>query len=372
MLVVDNLRKTFEAQNGLVNAVDGVSFTVESGKLLTLLGPSGCGKTTTLRCIAGLERPGSGRITIDGGDVYNSDKNLFVPPNERGIGMVFQSYAIWPHMTVFENVAFPLRVSKTRKYSRTEVAEKVKIALEKVRLGGYEERAATQLSGGQQQRLALARGLVREPGLLLLDEPLSNLDAKLREQMRFELKRLQLELGVTTLYVTHDQAEALALSDEILVMSGGKVMQRGNPTDIYRRPNSEFVADFIGSTNLIPGKVDGPVGADGKGAVRTDEGVVRCSFFEPISAGADALVSVRPEDISIAARGAAQASSVLAAKVENRVFLGEVIDYIVRVGSRELRVRAAPEQDFPIGTDVALELSVDRCVGLRADNSRKA
>jgi iron(III) transport system ATP-binding protein len=371
MLVVENLRKTFAAQNGLVNAVDGVSFTVESGKLLTLLGPSGCGKTTTLRCIAGLERPMSGRIAIDGRDVYNSERGLFVPPNERGIGMVFQSYAIWPHMTVFENVAFPLRVAKDRRYSRAEIAEKVKTALEKVRLGGYEERAATQLSGGQQQRLALARGLVREPALLLLDEPLSNLDAKLREQMRFELKRLQLELGVTTLYVTHDQAEALALSDEILVMSGGKVMQRGNPTDIYRRPNSEFVADFIGSTNLIPGRVEGAVGGDGKGVVRTDEGAIHCTFFQPVGDGAAAQVSVRPEDIFITTPDGARSGSVLAAKVENRVFLGEVIDYIVRVGARELRVRAKPEQDFAIGAAVALEFSADRCVGLRADDSRR-
>ena len=371
MLVVENLRKTFEAQSGLVNAVDGVSFTVERGKLLTLLGPSGCGKTTTLRCIAGLERPHAGRISIDGRDVYNSEGNLFVPPNERGIGMVFQSYAIWPHMTVFENVAFPLRVAKGKHYGRAEITAKVKTALEKVRLGGYEERASTQLSGGQQQRLALARGLVLEPSLLLLDEPLSNLDAKLREQMRFELKRLQLDLGITTLYVTHDQAEALALSDEILVMSGGKVMQRGNPTDIYRRPNSEFVADFIGSTNLLPGRVEGTVGPDGKGVVRTDEGAVHCTFFQPIASGAEAQVSVRPEDIFITAPNAARSVSVLAAKVENRVFLGEVIDYIVRCGSRELRVRAKPEQDFAIGADVALELYADRCVGLRADDSRK-
>ncbi len=371
MLVVENLRKTFEAQSGLVNAVDGVSFTVERGKLLTLLGPSGCGKTTTLRCIAGLERPHAGRISIDGRDVYNSEGNLFVPPNERGIGMVFQSYAIWPHMTVFENVAFPLRVAKGKHYGRVEIAAKVKTALEKVRLGGYEERASTQLSGGQQQRLALARGLVLEPSLLLLDEPLSNLDAKLREQMRFELKRLQLDLGITTLYVTHDQAEALALSDEILVMSGGKVMQRGNPTDIYRRPNSEFVADFIGSTNLLPGRVEGTVGPDGKGIVRTNEGAVHCTFFQPIASGAEAQVSVRPEDIFITAPNAARSVSVLAAKVENRVFLGEVIDYIVRCGSRELRVRAKPEQDFAIGADVALELYADRCVGLRADDSRK-
>ena len=350
-------------------ALDNINLEVETGSLTALLGPSGSGKSTLVRCIAGLEQPQSGEISTHGNIV--SSATTFVPPEKRNLGMVFQSYAIWPHMTVFENVAFPLRVAKGKRYSRAEIVAKVKTALEKVRLGGYEERASTQLSGGQQQRLALARGLVLEPTLLLLDEPLSNLDAKLREQMRFELKRLQLELGITTLYVTHDQAEALALSDEILVMSGGKVMQRGNPTDIYRRPNSEFVADFIGSTNLLPGKVEGTVGADGKGVVRTDEGAVHCTFFQPVSSGAAAMVSVRPEDVFITTPAGARSGSVLPGKVENRVFLGEVIDYIVLVGKRELRVRAKPEQDFAIGATVALELYADRCVGMRADDSRK-
>ena len=369
MLIVENLHKSFMAHGGKVRAVDGVSLQIETGKLLTLLGPSGCGKTTILRSIAGLERPDSGRISIDGRDVYNSATGLFVPPNERGIGMVFQSYAIWPHMTVFENVAFPLRVAKSRRYSRGEITEKVKRALEMVRLGGYESRAATQLSGGQQQRLALARGLVREPGLLLLDEPLSNLDAKLREQMRFELKRLQLELKITTVYVTHDQSEALALSDEIVVMSGGKVIQRGGPLDIYRRPNSEFVADFIGSTNLLPGVVARASGTDGIGEVRTDEGVVRCSFIQSVPEGEKVLVSVRPEDVAISAGAAA--GGTLPGKVINRIFLGEVIDYLVQVGAHELKVRAKPDQDHAIGETVNLRLSIDRCVGIRADDSRK-
>jgi iron(III) transport system ATP-binding protein len=372
MLIVENLHKAFVAQSGRVRAVDGVSLKIETGKLLTLLGPSGCGKTTILRCIAGLERPDSGRISIDGRDVFNSATGLFVPPNERGIGMVFQSYAIWPHMTVFENVAFPLRVSKGKRYGRKEIADKVKRALEMVRLGGYETRAATQLSGGQQQRLALARGLVREPGLLLLDEPLSNLDAKLREQMRFELKRLQLELGITTVYVTHDQSEALALSDEIVVMSGGKVMQRGGPLDIYRRPNSEFVADFIGSTNLLPGEVARASGSDGVGEVRTAEGVIRCSFLQPVPEGQKVLVSVRPEDVAISAASGTANGGTLPGKVINRIFLGEVIDYLVQVGTHELKVRAKPDQDHGIGEQVSLRLSIDRCVGIQADNSRTA
>src|SRR6266436_6146164 len=247
MFAIDHLRKTFKAPgNVTVNAVDGISLGIETGKLITLLGPSGCGKTTTLRCLAGLERPEAGRIVIAGETVCDSQKGIFVPPSDRGIGMVFQSYAIWPHMSVFENVAFPLRVSRTRKYSSAEIKDKVRLTLEMVRLSGFEQRSSTQLSGGQQQRLALARGLVHEPKILLLDEPLSNLDAKLREQMRFELKHLQRTLRITTVYVTHDQAEALALSDEIAVFNAGRVVQRGTPQEIYRKPGSQFVADFIG------------------------------------------------------------------------------------------------------------------------------
>src|SRR5258705_13803521 len=251
MFAIENLRKTFVAPgNVTVNAVDGISLGIETGKLITLLGPSGCGKVKTLSCLACLERPESGRIVIAGETVCDVEKGFFVPPSDRGIGMVFQSYAIWPHMTVFENVAFPLRVARERKYPSAEIKDRVVRALDMVRMSGYENRPSTQLSGGQQQRLAFARGLVREPKILLLDEPLSNLDAKLREQMRVELKRLQKNLGITTVYVTHDQSEALALSDEIAVFSAGKIIQRGTPQDIYRRPASQFVADFIGSAKV--------------------------------------------------------------------------------------------------------------------------
>jgi multiple sugar transport system ATP-binding protein len=345
MLVVENLRKSFLAQNGQVNAVDGVSFTVESGKLLTLLGPSGCGKTTTLRCIAGLERPDSGRITIDGRDVYNSARNLVVPPNERGIGMVFQSYAIWPHMTVFENVAFPLRVSKSRKYSRAEVAEKVKIALEKVRLGGYEGRAATQLSGGQQQRLALARGLVREPGLLLLDEPLSNLDAKLREQMRFELKRLQLELGVTTLYVTHDQAEAMSLGDRVAVMRDGRIAQIGTPLDVYDRPDEQFVGGFLGAPpmNFFPALVR--LTATGPELV-VGENTLPAPAHLKAYADRRVLVGVRAENIQVTSEESAGWS---AARVEVVEPTGASVLLTVRLDEHQLKVQAPP--GFPAQPD---------------------
>src|SRR5438552_9240906 len=219
-VIVSDLVKTFADRRDRVRAVDGVSFQIEEGEFYTLLGPSGCGKTTTLRCIAGLERTDGGQIIVDGKIVSSHSPNVFVPPHKRDIVMVFQSYAIWPHMTVFENVAFPLRVSKQR-VPRSEITRRVEAALALVQLEGYGGRMATQLSGGQQQRLALARALVREPKLLLLDEPLSNLDAKLREHMRAELRDIQRRLGVTTIYVTHDQIEALSMSNRIALMEQG-------------------------------------------------------------------------------------------------------------------------------------------------------
>ena len=281
-----------------MRAVDGISLDVETGKLITLLGPSGCGKTTTLRCLAGLERPHAGRIVIGNRTVFDSAKRIFVPASDRGIGMVFQSYAIWPHMTVFENVAFPLRVARNKEiFRRRRSRERVARMLDMVQLTGFAQRPATQLSGGQQQRLAFARGLVHEPAILLLDEPLSNLDAKLREQMRLELKRLQRTLGITTVYVTHDQSEALALSDEIAVFDSGRIVQRGTPQEIYRQPKTPFVADFVGSANFLPGTVRG---SDGDlTAVDTAHGVMRCTFAEPIGVGMKAFVTARPEDITL-------------------------------------------------------------------------
>src|SRR5690606_29382058 len=243
MLTVTDLGQEFALQDGrVVKALDDVGFTIERGKFYTLLGPSGCGKTTTLRSIAGLEHPDRGRIVIDGTPVFDSARQILVPSNRRRIGMVFQSYAIWPHMDVFENVAFPLRVGNQR-HREADIAERVRRTLATVHLEGFEHRPATRLSGGQQQRLALARALVIEPQLLLLDEPLSNLDAKLRESMRLELRRIQSELGITTVYVTHDQTEALAMSDTIAVMQNGRIVQQGDPQSIYSRPATRFVAE---------------------------------------------------------------------------------------------------------------------------------
>lgn len=365
MFAIENLHKTFVAPgHTIVNAVDGISLGVETGKLVTLLGPSGCGKTTTLRCLAGLERPQAGRIVIADEIVFDSDNGIFVPPSDRGIGMVFQSYAIWPHMTVFENVAFPLRVARDNRYSTAEIKKKVASALEMVRMSGYETRPATQLSGGQQQRLAFARGLVREPRILLLDEPLSNLDAKLREQMRVELKRLQKRLGITTVYVTHDQAEALALSDEIAVFNAGKIIQRGTPQDIYRHPRSQFVADFIGSANFLRGIVKECAGADHTALIETEHGAFRCSFVQEILPGQKVLVSARPEDLVLHDRPPENWLNVLAGKIAHRVFLGEVVDYLVEAGDGEIRVRTKPEIDFRIGQTVHVALPPQKCMAL--------
>src|ERR687895_403734 len=279
LLTVEGLVKTFSGEKQRrrrrageaprVHALDGVSFEVRPGELFTLLGPSGCGKTTTLRSVAGLERPDDGTITVGDRVLFDRARGVSVPSNARRLGMVFQSYAIWPHMTVFDNAAFPLEVlPRRRRPARAALEERVRTVLERVELADYAGRPATKLSGGQQQRLALARALVMEPQLLLLDEPLSNLDAKLRDAMRTELKRLQREFNLTTVYVTHDQSEALALSHEIAVMNDGFIVQVGTPRQIYEQPVNQFVADFVGQTNFVRGTVTAVAGA-GHCQVRT-------------------------------------------------------------------------------------------------------
>src|SRR6187551_673655 len=244
---VENLEVSF----GAVPAVRGVSFTVIHGEQLTLLGPSGCGKTTTLRAIAGLEQPVAGEIRIDGAPIYSAARNINVPAEKRGLSMVFQSYAIWPHMSVFDNVAYGLRV---RREEAAAIKDKVMQALALVQMQAFADRRASQLSGGQQQRVALARAFVFQPSVLLFDEPLSNLDAKLRADMRIELRELQHRLGITSVYVTHDLEEALAMSDRIVVMKDGLIAQVGSPLEIYNHPRNAFVADFVGSANLIRGR----------------------------------------------------------------------------------------------------------------------
>jgi iron(III) transport system ATP-binding protein len=366
MLEITQLRKTFPEQRGSgVRALDGVSLTVPEGKLFTILGESGSGKTTMLRSIAGLERPDSGRIAIAGTTVFDGAGATFVPPNKRGIGMVFQSYAIWPHMTVFENVAFPLKV--TRAVKRGAIRGAVMAALETMQMGHLADRSATQLSGGQQQRLALARAIVGNPRLLLLDEPLSNLDAKLRERMRFELKRLQRETGITTIYVTHDQAEALALSDEIALMHDGQILQQGTPADIYYRPGAEYIADFIGSTNLLAGTA---VESAAFGtAVRVEIGGIACggTVNEDVAAGDAIALAVRPEALAIApSHGESQAPNTLPGLIRGRVFLGESTEFLVAVGELEVRVRVTgPAPGLDVGDAVTLGLPEDASLVFR-------
>jgi iron(III) transport system ATP-binding protein len=367
MLTAANLHKDFVLHDGrVVKAMDDVGFVIEPGKLYTLLGPSGCGKTTTLRSIAGLESPDRGRIAIAGQTVFDSDKRVLVPSNRRKIGMVFQSYAIWPHMDVYENVAFPLRVAHER-LREAEVAARVKKALGTVQMEGFERRPATRLSGGQQQRLALARALVMEPKVLLLDEPLSNLDAKLRESMRLELRRIQRELGITTVYVTHDQTEALAMSDVVAVMQNGRIVQQGDPQSIYLRPATRFVAEFIGSTNLIAGKIARAAANGGYAEVRISGGDLRCAVPAGMAAGTGVLVSIRPEDVTLLA-GAAAADGAgrnrIPGRVTEQIFLGSLVDHLIATAGAEMRVWSHPGAAFPRGAEVVLDVDPARCIVL--------
>jgi iron(III) transport system ATP-binding protein len=364
MLRVDNLSTEYPNEHGqVVKAAQDVTFEVPEGKLFTLLGPSGCGKTTTLRSIAGLERPKQGEIAVGGQVVYSSSKGVFIQPNRRGFGMVFQSYAIWPHMDVFGNAAFPLQVRKNRG-SRKEIEEQVMRVLRAVALDHLADREATKLSGGQQQRLALARALVMQPPLLLLDEPLSNLDAKLRERMRFELKRLQRELKLTTVYVTHDQSEALALSHEIAVMSEGRIIQVGSPRDIYERPRNKFVADFIGSTNFLDGEISGMEAEEGYCRVRTEVGELKAYSVDAPRIGKKVALSIRPEDIELSEQRP-EGINVWQGTVDAKVFLGEYLDFQVKLGERLLQARVHPSLKTPVGQPIFLRINPEKCIAIQ-------
>jgi iron(III) transport system ATP-binding protein len=371
MLSISNLSKSYEGsgssgllrrgvpENERVAAIDDVSLEIAEGEMFTLLGPSGCGKTTTLRSVAGLETPDSGTITLNERQLFSADgaRVVNVPANERGLGMVFQSYAIWPHLTVFDNVAFPLQVGKRRhRLPRQEIATRVERVLATMELEEYAGRPATNLSGGQQQRLALARAIVIEPPLLLLDEPLSNLDAKLRESLRYELKRLQRELGITSVYVTHDQIEALALSSSIAVMRQGRVVQIGRPRDIYERPNSRFVAEFIGTSNFVAGRVV-EKSADGY-LVETPAGPLLLPSEVDLPSNQDVVVSARPESIGIATTDALHDSrpNRWCGTVVTRAYLGDAVDHLVKVGGLELRVRGNPQLSIEPDSTVVLTL----------------
>ena len=365
MLNVEGLCTEYVGEHGQrIRAADDVAFEVPQGKLFTLLGPSGCGKTTTLRSIAGLERPRGGEITVAGDIVYSSRRGIFVPPNRRGLGMVFQSYAIWPHMTVFENAAFPIRVGPRRLGNR-EVQERVARVLKVVALEEMAGREATKLSGGQQQRLALARALVMEPRLLLLDEPLSNLDAKLRERMRFELKRLQRDLGITTVYVTHDQSEALALSHSIAVMNAGRIEQIASPREIYERPANQFVADFVGSTNFLQATVTAVDAAPGLYRASCELGEIRVLGMDMLKPADKVVLSVRPEDIHLSETRPG-GENVWQGIVDQKVFLGESADFQVAVGEKRLQSRVHPSLRTRVGEPIYLRIDPEKCVALKA------
>ena len=325
---------------GDVTAVSDFDLTVKDGEFVSLLGPSGCGKTTSLRMIAGFERATEGEIYIGDHCVSSHIKNTFVPPEKRDIGMVFQSYAVWPHMTVTENVAYPLKIQKVPKEERAaRVAEMLKL----VHLDEYGSRYPHQLSGGQQQRVALARALVMRPGLLLLDEPLSNLDAKLRESMRFEISSIQKELGITVIYVTHDQSEAMTMSDRVVVMSRGVIQQIGTPYEIYRNPANKMVADFIGLVNFVEGEVQGDR------VYISDTGV---SFPNTSGITGSATIAVRPENITMS-----RTSGTIEGTLVHRFYLGDAVDYRVQCKHHVIRVivKGAELKEFTDGEKVYLD-----------------
>jgi len=374
---ITRLAKAFEGKVVL----EEVSITVGEGQLVTLLGPSGCGKTTTLRCVAGLERPDRGEISIGGRLVASGERGIHEPPNRRGIGMVFQSYALWPHMTVFSNVAYPLRI---RKRDRKEIRREVMEVLASVDMEQHANRPVTALSGGQQQRVALARAMVARPDVLLFDEPLSNLDAKLRAAMRREIRSVHERAGAASIYVTHDQEEAITLSDLVVVLRAGAIQQVGTPQAIYRRPVNAFVADFVGFDNLLAGTLvedrGGVLGvrlASGSGRVLASP-----TTTTPLPIGSPVVVAVRAGDCTVEPlpHGSGSASSGydrgvpqdgLTGKVVSSLYIGDRIEHTVEVGGERLVVRTPDTghvgEALATGADVIVHLAVDRAVVVADD-----
>jgi iron(III) transport system ATP-binding protein len=357
-IVIRGLSKSFGARDTSFAAVADLDLDIADNSFVTLLGPSGCGKTTTLRLIAGYIVPDKGTIEIDGRVLSSPD--AVIPPEARGMGMVFQNYAVWPHKTVFENVVFGLKLRRT---PAAAAKKRVEETLALVNLAGLEGRYPNELSGGQQQRVALARSLVVEPSILLLDEPLSNLDAKLRERMRTELKELQRRTGITFVYVTHDQAEALALSDSIAVINGGRLQQYGTPFEVYAHPANRMVADFMGLVNLVPGKVRDV--ANGGGRVLVGELTLDVATLDELKPGDNVDVAIRPENVRLHAPDGTAAAR---AKITNHVFLGNLSEYYaVMPGGQVLRVQTHPLQHFAVGDEVAIEIDAKQCSVFRRE-----
>jgi iron(III) transport system ATP-binding protein len=365
MLTVANLEKSFATPDGPITVVDKVGFSVAEAECYALLGPSGCGKTTTLRCIAGLEQTDAGTIEIGGKIVSDPGRGIFVPVHERAIGMVFQSYAIWPHFDVFVNVAYPLQVRRPR-LGRHEIEARVMEVLRLVGMESMARRPATRLSGGQQQRVALARAIVREPALLLLDEPLSNLDARLRDSMRKELSDLIARIGITALLVTHDQAEAFAMAHRLAIMNNGKVIQEGAPREVYRQPTNAYVARFLGAANVVGGIVQSRNGAmatillDGSGqGVEIESGLPPQTRVELV---------LRPENLTILAGAQSAPKGAVRGKVASVVFQGSAVEYSIDLGGGSvLRVVGRPEPEIARHTPVWVSLGDTRGAVFKAE-----
>ena len=353
---IQGVSKRYFSEGKTITALDDVNLTIPANQIFTLLGPSGCGKTTLLRCIVGLETPDSGEIRIGDEVVWSNAKDIAVPPEKRGLGMVFQTYAIWPHMNVFDNVAYPLQV---RKLPGDVIRQRVEKTLRFVRLEEFEKRPATKLSGGQQQRVALARALVAEPKVILFDEPLSNLDAKLREETRKELRTFLRELKITAVYVTHDRVEALALSDTIAVMRAGRIVEMGTPQKIYFDADHRFVADFIGRANLVKAKVRAHE-AD-RTIVDCGLGTIACQGRE-IPMGSEATLCIRPEFMRIAKGEGGAGGNMVSGRVESLVFVGEAYEAEIRVGTELLLARIDPDTGLKEGDPVSFGVDPAHCL----------
>ena len=354
---IKNVSKHYHSSGQVIKALDDISLTIPANRIFTLLGPSGCGKTTLLRCIVGLESPDSGEIEIGGEIVWSRKKNIYVPTENRGLGMVFQTYAIWPHMNVFNNVAYPLQ---TRGVPREEIRRRVAKTLRFVQLEGFEDRPATKLSGGQQQRVALARALVAEPKVILFDEPLSNLDAKLREETRKELRSFLTGLEITAVYVTHDRIEALALSDMVAVMNHGQIIETGTPRQIYFSSTHRFVVDFIGRTNLIDAAVTSR--QDGLTMVDCALGSVACRRHDELKTGDRVTLCLRPEFIRLKRGDAAQAQNVFSGRIDALVFIGEAFEGEITVNDLKLFIKTEPDSDIQAGDTASFTVDPDNCI----------
>jgi iron(III) transport system ATP-binding protein len=352
---IRGVSKRYFSGGKTITALDNVNLTIPANQIFTLLGPSGCGKTTLLRCIVGLEAPDEGEIRIGDELVFSREQNISVPTEKRGLGMVFQTYAIWPHMNVFNNVAYPLQI---RNVPKDVIRERVAKTLAFVRLEGMEERPATKLSGGQQQRVALARALVAEPKVILFDEPLSNLDAKLREETRKELRAFLAKLKITAVYVTHDRIEALALSDTIAIMRDGQIIEVGAPKKIYFDAEHRFVADFIGRANLIQARVRGEEG--GHTIVDCGLGTLACERRD-LAAGSEVTLCLRPEFIRLV-RGEAGGANVVNGRVESLIFIGEAYEAEIRVNNELLLAKIEPDAKLEEGSAVSFSLDPAHCL----------